>query len=247
MSKKILFSLLGPLVFFGVWQFFSNFEIIDPSFFPAPFDIFKRMFFLLFHSDSFLGHILKSSERLLIALLLALPFSVIVAILIEFNNAVRLLLRPMISLLYPLPKVAIFPLLLLIFGIGDASKVAVLFLGMFFLILLNVEQGLRRIMSLGYMNIATVYRIPFLKKIYMIAIRGVLPEILTGIKMAIGNGLVLIVASEFTIADKGIGVFIWSSWDQFQIQDVYVGIFILSIISFLCFLMIDFLISRLKA
>lgn len=247
MFKKILLSLLGPLVFFGAWQLLSTTEIIDPSFFPAPFDIFKRMFFLLFHSDSFLGHILKSSERLLIALLLALPFAVIAAVLIEFNNAVRLLLRPMISLLYPLPKVAIFPLLLLIFGIGDGSKIAVLFLGMFFLILLNVEQGLRRILSLGYMNIATVYQIPFLKKIYMIAIRGVLPEILTGIKMAIGNGLVLIVASEFTIADKGIGVFIWSSWDQFQIQDVYVGIFVLSIISFLCFLMIDFLISRLRA
>lgn len=241
MFKKTLLQFVGPLIFLLVWQTLSQFSIIDPAFFPSPLSIFDRFFNLLTTSESFLQHLEKSLMRLSIALLMAVPSAIALAVMIEFNQSIKTFIQPLISILYPLPKVAIFPLLLLIFGIGDAAKIAVLFLGMFFLILLSVAQGLRRILQMGYFDIAYVYRIPKLKTMTAVAIRGVLPEIINGVKIAIGNGLILIVASEFTIADRGIGVFIWSAWDQFQIKDVYVGILTLSLISFVAFQFLEYL------
>ncbi len=76
-------------------------------------------------------------------------------------------------------------------------------------------------------------------------IKGVSPDILAGIKVGIGYGLVMVVAGEFTVSRDGIGFFMWNAWDQFRITDLYCGLFVLSLMGLIFFYTLDFIDNKL--
>jgi len=136
--------------------------------------------------------------------------------------------------------------LLVIFGIGDAAKIAIIAIGIFFLVLFNTTQGVKRLISLGYFNIIFIYKIPYRTKISKIIFQGALPEILNGIKMGLGYGLVMVIAGEFTISKNGIGFFMWNAWDQFRILDLYCGLVVISLLGYIIFIFLERIQNRLK-
>ena len=235
-----LLSILGVLL---IWQALSILSWIDLRFFPAPSAILEN-FISLLSSRDFIQDCYWSMQRLLAASAIAIPSAIAIALLIEGSSAFGRIFRPWIAILYPIPKLAVFPLLLIIFGVGESSKVAMIFIGTFFLVLISSMQGLKRILNSPYHDIVRVYRVPTKTYIFRILLQGSLPEILTGCKMGLGYGLVMVVASEFTASHKGLGVFIWNSWDQFRILDLYSGVLMISLIGILIFSALDFLAAK---
>ncbi len=223
------------------WQLLVNLGLISGLYFPAPLNILKQIFFLFFNDYSFSYGIAMSSYRLFWGALISIPTAIIIAVSISLNRYIAFWLKPLIAITYPIPKLAIFPLLLVIFGVEDMSKIAIIAIGMFFLVLLNTLHGLQRISKIGYFDIVTIYKIPFLQKIINVMIKGALPDILSGIKVGMGYGLVMIVAGEFTVSKDGIGFFMWNAWDQFRITDLYCGLFILSLMGLIFFYCLDFI------
>jgi len=177
---------------------------------------------------------------------LAVPLAVFLGLELGLHPVAARLLNPLIAVTYPIPKLAVFPLLMVVFGIGESSKVAIIAIGIFFLVLLSTLQGCRRLFKEDYMDIVTVFRIPPGKRFFSIALRGSLPDILSGLKMGLGYGLVMVVASEFTFSEDGIGFFIWRAWDQFRVVDIYCGLTVLSLSGFLIFAAVDQGTKRLK-
>ena len=104
----------------------------------------------------------------------------------------------------------------------------------------------RRLMSSGYFDIVKIYKIPYRAKLFRVLVRGTLPEILNGIKIGLGYGLVMVVAGEYTISRNGIGFFMWNAWDQFRIKDLYCGLVVLSALGLFFFFTLDSLQKRLK-
>ena len=118
-------------------------------------------------------------------------------------------------------------------------KIAIIAIGIFFLVLLSTVHGVQRLSPFGYLDIVFIYKIPFWKRLFRIIIRGALPEILNGIKMGLGYGLVMVVAGEFSVSRNGIGFFMWNAWDQFRIRDLYCGLIILSLLGLFIFIVLD--------
>lgn len=236
-------AVLAPLL---CWEICVAFKIIDSTLFPAPSSIIVHLFTLFTRDSVFLNHICKSLYRLVLGATIAAPLAIGLAFAIELNSMVALFFRPFIGLLYPLPKLALFPFFMLIFGMGDASKVAMIATGVFFFVLMSSMQGVRRLKTMGYMDIAQVFQIPRFKKFYLVVLRGSLPEIFSGLKMGLGYGLVMVVASEFTVSQSGIGVFIWNSWEQFRILDLYAGLTVISALGFSIFSIFDLCERRLR-
>ena len=232
--KKVRFSStwlqrLSPVLVLLAWESAARNNFISPLFFPAPSAIGARLWQLLTDSPVFLGEIGSTYLRLFWGCLIAVPFAIIVALLSEFSKFLGSMLRPLVAMTYPIPKIAVFPLLLVIFGIGDESKIAVISIGVFFLVFLSTGQGIRRLRSAGYLDLAAAYRIPFFKCLVQIVLRGILPDILAGLRAGVGYGLVMAIAGEFTVGNSGLGVAIWNAWDQFRIVDVYCGLAVLSV------------------
>jgi ABC-type nitrate/sulfonate/bicarbonate transport system permease component len=231
-------AILAPLL---CWQLGVALGVVNTLFFPAPGAIAAHLFELFTRDLSFWSHIGQSLLRLGLGALIAVPLAIVLAFGIELNSFVGVFFRPWIGLLFPLPKLALFPFFMLIFGMGNASKVAMIGTGIFFFVLLGTLQGVRRLRDEGYMDLAQVFQIPRGTTLYRVVFLGSLPEILAGLKMGLGYGLVMVVASEFSVAQSGIGVFIWNAWEQFRILDLYAGLTVISLLGYFIFALIEVL------
>jgi len=244
--KYLLSNSLSISIILIMWEIAAQNNWIQALYFPPPSKIAVRLFHLLLHDPSFLKDIYASTYRLMMGAIIGIPPAIILSLGIYLNRHIASFFNPLIAVTYPVPKLAVFPLLLIIFGIGDASKIAIIALGIFFLVLLDTTHGLKRILSTEYADIISIYKIPFWHKLFHIMIKGTLPEILNGIKMGMGYGLVMVVAGEFTVSRNGLGFLMWNAWDQFRILDIYCGLVLLSFTGLIIFIAFDKLKSNLK-
>jgi len=243
MKSKLIFSLLAFLILIITWKFGIFFQYIDPSFYPDPLQIIKNTFDLFFRNE-FQMHVFHSLKRLSIALGIATSLAYLFAFLSIKISIFEKLFSPMVAFIYPLPKVALFPLLLIIFGIDDKSKIAMIALGTFFILYINFKNGFEKIVNSDFMNVALIYDIKGFNFYYQILFKGSYREQIMGIIGAINYGLTLMVVSEYNLAKNGIGYFIWSSWDQFRILDLYSALLVLGIIGVIIYQLLSLSLSR---
>ncbi|HET8678737.1 MAG TPA: ABC transporter permease, partial [bacterium] len=151
---------------------------------------------------------------------------------------VRAALNPMIAATYPIPKSAIVPLVMLIFGLGEASKVALVAIGVFYLVLINTMAGVMNIQRI-YLEAARNFGADRLGLFRTVALPGALPLIFTGLRLGMGIGLILIVIAEMVGARSGIGYMIWQAWQIFAVERMYVGLVVIAILGWLTSLILD--------
>ncbi len=182
-------------------------------------------------SDFQQGAILPSLLRLMAACCIACPFALLVAFMTSSSEVVRAAISPFIEFSYPVPKAALFPLALVFFGIGDFAKVILIAVGIFFPLYFSIASGLQQLRSSAQFDVVKVYRIrgwPLFRDFYW---RGLLPDALVGLRLALGYGFTLVVVSEMTASRDGIGNFIWRAWDNSNLLDVHAGVFLLCLFS----------------
>jgi NitT/TauT family transport system permease protein len=144
----------------------------------------------------------------------------------------------MIQATYPIPKLAIMPFILLVFGIGEVSKVFTIAIGVFYLVVINTMAGVLNIDKI-YLDVAKNFGASR-KDFYMtVAFPGALPMIFAGLKLGMGMALILVVAAELSAAKAGIGWMIWRSYDMFDIEQMFVALIVLSFLGYLFTLLLD--------
>lgn len=139
-------------------------------------------------------------EGVLIALVFGLGSGILVSVFPRFNTFTDLV----IQILRPIPPIAWIPLAILWFGIGESSKIFIIFLGAFFPIFLNTVDGIRSVDS-KYFELVEVYEVSKKDLIFKLIIPGALPSIMTGIRLGIGSAWVCVVAAEMIGATSGVG------------------------------------------
>jgi len=144
---------------------------------------------------------------------------------------VHALIDPLITATFPIPKSAILPFILLIFGLGELSKVVMVAIGVFFPIAINTTAGVLQIPPI-YRDVGRSFNASHWDTFRTIALPGALPFIMTGIKLGAGLALILIAVAEMVGAKSGIGYMIWSAWETFAVARMYVGLFVIALIGF---------------
>ena len=164
-------------------------------------------------------------ERLAIGYVMGALIGVVAGITMGLSATMRFCLGPLVSATFPTPKLAIFPLLIVIFGIGDPSKIALVALGVFYMVCISgvlYSNPLHR-------DVATAFKIPAWVTWTRIVVPSALPSIITGLKLGLGQALILVVSAEFVSADNGLGHFIWDSWQVLDIPRMFVGLVIVAL------------------
>ena len=136
---------------------------------------------------------------------------------------VRIFFDPLIAALFPIPKVALMPLLLLAFGFGDASKIALVAIGVFFPVIVNTYAGAANIEKI-YWDVSRNYGASLWVMFSRIVFFGALPMIFAGLRIAVAVAFIVLVAAEFVSTKVGIGYMIWNSWELLQVDSMFVGI-----------------------
>lgn len=224
--KHLARQLLSPLVALLLWELASRGGALDARFFPPPSQILHYLF-VISPGEGMLRHIAASVWRIAAGFSSGALSGVLLGMAMGLSARTRAVLYPLVAMLYPIPKIAVLPLIMLIFGIGETAKIVVVFIGSFFLVLLNSLHGVTAIARI-YHDVAAVYRIPRPAFLRHVVLPGALPAIFTGLKLAIGYSLVIVVAAEFSGADSGIGYLIWQSWETFSLKAMYAGLFVIA-------------------
>lgn len=223
-----LLFIASPLLLLALWEIGVRAEWLDHRFFPAPTTIVAEIV-RLFAEDNLLIDILASLRRIGLGLLAGFPTGLAIGVAMGRWKWARAFFAPLVAFTYPIPKIAILPLLLIIFGLGETSNVMVVVIGVFFLALINTYAGVRQI-DHEYFDVARVYGISRWQVLRRIVLPAAFPDIFTGLKLAVGYGLILIVAAEMVAAESGLGYRIWTSWETYVIKELYACLMMISII-----------------
>jgi NitT/TauT family transport system permease protein len=230
-------GLVTPILLLLLWEAAAQLKWIDVRFFPPPSAIVHQIGVLI-ASGELVTNTLASLRRLGLGMLLGGVPALFLGLAMGISRPLRAAIDPLISATYPIPKSAILPLVLLIFGLGEMSKVVMVALGAFYPILINTVLGVVNLDKI-YLDVGHNYRANRWQVFRTIALPGALPSIMAGIKLAMGMGLILIAISEMVAANDGIGYMIWNSWQVLTVDTMYVGLLVIAILGFVFSLVLD--------
>lgn len=235
--------VFAPISLVLIWELTVRAGLLDHRFFPAPSSIVGT--FVTFASSGALAeNTWATLQRIVVGFLLGAIPGTILGLAMGTNRFVRAYFDPVIALTYPIPKIAILPLLIFIFGLGEQSKYVLVAIGVFFLMVINTEAGVRQIDKI-YLDVAKAYKIRPWSFYTRVLLPGALPNIFAGVKLSIGIAIVLAVAAEFTAAKSGLGFAIYNAQQLLDIETLYVALVAVSVLGFILTAGLNALESRL--
>ncbi len=237
---------IGAIVFIlliGLMELGTRMGFINNLTLPRPSDVFKT-FVELWSTGLLWKHLLPSLSRLAIGAALGASFGIIVGVMIGLFSYVRAGLVPIVAAIFPIPKIALLPLFVIWFGIDEPSKYALIAFGTFTPTVVatygavdNVDRSLIRMgqsFSLSWYSIVTKIVLP-----------GAMPGILSGLRVSSAIAIILLVAAEMLGAEYGIGAYILEAGSLYDLERLFVGVSILSIIGIVLSATIGFFEKRL--
>ena len=231
MSTKLqerLLYLISPIGLLLVWELLIRAGFGDRRFIPAPSDIAVRFWQLTLNGELAM-HTAATLWRVLAGFVIGAVPAIAVGLLMAMFRPVRIFFDPLVAALMPIPKVALMPLLLLAFGFGDASKIALVATAVFFPVIVNTYAGAANIERI-YWDVAKNYGASTYVMFTRVVFFGALPLIFAGLRIALAVSFVVLVAAEFVASKTGIGYLIWNSWELLQVDYMFVGIVVIGIL-----------------
>jgi ABC-type nitrate/sulfonate/bicarbonate transport system permease component len=223
-------AVLAPLVLLAIWELFARASLIDTRFFPAPSAILEQMGHMMATGELW-TNLFVSLRRLFIGFWVGLVPALVLGVVMGLSRPVRAALGPLVSGTYPIPKSALLPLILLIFGIGETSKVVMVAIGVFYPVVLNTVAGVMQVAPVYY-EVADNFGASKWKVFKTVAIPGAMPSIMTGVELGAGLGLILIAIAEMVGAKSGLGFMIWNAWQLYSVETMYVGLLTIAVIGY---------------
>jgi ABC-type nitrate/sulfonate/bicarbonate transport system permease component len=234
----------AALIFFagaiGFWELSVRAQWVSPLFLPAPSEIFRSLYDLA-ASGLLWTHVSISLFRIFGGWSLGVIAGLVVGMAMGVWSLARAIGIPFVSALFPIPKIALLPLLILWLGIGEASKIATIALGVFFPTVIAVYSGIDAVPR-NLIRMAQSFDLPPRAVLWKIVLPGALPSILAGFRISASIALILLVAAEMIGAQYGIGAFILAAGNTMRTDQLMAGVALLSTLG----LLIGFVLSRIE-
>ncbi|MEB3360229.1 MAG: ABC transporter permease [Synechococcales bacterium] len=226
-----LVSLLSVLGAIAIWQAIAYFEWVPRQFLPTPLSVLEALHHLL-TQQAFLTDIWVSMRRVWEAFLLAAIAAIPLGILMSTYRLGGAIFEPIIDFIRYLPIPALVPLLIIWLGVGEASKIAILWMGTFFQLVLLVADDARRVPR-EYVEIGFTLGATPLEIIRDIIIPAMLPNLIDNLRITLGWCWTYLIVAEIVASNSGIGHVIWSMRRFVRTPEVMAGILTVGVIGLL--------------
>jgi ABC-type nitrate/sulfonate/bicarbonate transport system permease component len=227
----------------GLWQLAGSTGFVNPLFLPAPSAIAVALYKLAV-SGALWQHVSYSVMRIGTGWILGTVAGVIVGFAIGLSSLARGVGITFISALFPIPKIALLPLLILWLGIGEEPKIATIALGVFFSTAISVYSGVDSVPR-NLIRMAQSFNVPFHSIVRRVIWPGALPSILAGFRITASVALLLVVSAEMIGAQFGIGAFVLQAGNLMQTDQLLAGVVMLSLFGLAVGRLINWLETRL--
>lgn len=236
-NRDRLLSIASPVLLLVIWEVAVRLNLLDARLFSPPTQIF-RTFVHLAETGELWANTWASLQRLFWGLLLGGVPALALGVAMGLYRPLRALVDPLVAATYPIPKSAVMPLVLLIFGLGEMSKIVMVAMGVFYPVLINSAAGVLQINPI-YLDVGKNFGADRGQVFRTIALPGALPLIMTGIKLGVGMGLILIAIAEMVGANSGLGYMIWNAWEILSVDNMFVGLITIAILGVVLSLILD--------
>ncbi|MBL0169936.1 MAG: ABC transporter permease [Gemmatimonadaceae bacterium] len=231
------------LVLIVVWELVVRTGLRTGLFMPPPSSIVMSLGRMIGNGTLF-GHLSATLGRIALGLAVGGSAGLALGLGMGTSRRLRHAMDPVIAALHPIPRLAFFPLLIVIFGIGEYSKVAAVSLGAFFPMLLNTLAGIRGLNPV-HLELARCYGANRWQMFTRILVPGSMPLILTGVRLSANVAFHATVGVEMIGSRNGIGSMLWLSWQTFHINQLYALLIVIATIGIVLSLLIRALSARL--
>lgn len=213
---EVLFGILSPLTLLVLWELCSRTGIFDQRILPAPSTVFATLV-AMGREGELWQHVVHTSMRFAVGMVLGTIPGIFLGLTMGMFRWCRVIVQPIVTILYPLPRIALFPLMLILLGLNEKSNILMIALGPFFTMVICSMAGVMNIDSI-YKDVATSFETKP-KDLYLkVMLPAALPVIMSGVQISVGLALMTTTAVEYLNADTGLGYLIWHSWQILSLK-----------------------------
>lgn len=230
----IPFSLVsGFFSFLIIWELL--YLLLNTHTVPSPVETIQ---FMMKDSGKLFLHCTVSLLRVLTAISISLIFGIPAGIALGANKICKRLFSPLLYFIYPIPKVAFLPVFMLLFGLGNTSKIILVIWIIIFQIMLSVRDGVEQI-SIFYFKVIDSFCVTTRQRYQYLILPAIIPQIFSGLRVCIGISLASLFFAENYATSYGIGYYILSAWTKMNYVEMFGGILSLGFLGILMFWTLD--------
>ena len=228
-STENIITGITLVLLFIIWVVLTGWEMVPKVFVPSPMDVWRAFVETLFegyHGKSLVIHNLVSLQRVLIGWIIASVLAVPLGLAMGLSSKVRAIFDYMIEFYRPLPPLAYYTLLVLWFGIGELSKVLLLFLAAIPPMTIGAAQGVKDV-NPSVMQAARSLGANSWQVFFRILLPATLPAVITSMRISLGFTYTVLVAAEVVAATEGIGWMVWDASKFLRSDIIFIGIIVM--------------------
>lgn len=212
----------------ALWEALARSGHVPVLFFPAPSRIFETLV-RLGASGELSEHVAITVRRVGVGFALGAVIGLPLGWLAGWSPRMRQFLDPLVAALHPLPKVALLPLLMVIFGVGDRASTLAVAAAAFFPLMINTMAGVEEIPAV-YFEVARSFGARPWSVFRRVVLLGSLPAVLTGVRLAVNVALLVTIAVELVSSEAGLGNRIWFAWETFRTEELWAYLVVISVL-----------------
>jgi ABC-type nitrate/sulfonate/bicarbonate transport system permease component len=236
-------SLLIVVTLLLIWELGVRVGVISALFYPAPSTIARTLVKFIANGQMALN-VGTTLSRLFTGLLLGGIPGLLLGLLMGWSPRLRAVIDPLVAAMHPIPKISLLPLVMIIFGIGETSKIVLIAIATFFPMLINTVAGVRQIHPIHF-EVAQNYRASRLNILRYLVLPGSLPSVLTGLRLAVNIALLITMSTELVSARTGLGAMIWLAWETLRTEELFAALVVIATLGTLFSLVLQWLSQRL--
>jgi NitT/TauT family transport system permease protein len=227
-ERRTWISVAAFVALVALWQLVTGTGLVSPIFLPSPTRVVRALWDLAVTGDLW-RHLSASLVRIGYGWLIGTAFGVAVGLMIGLFTASRAVGLPLVAALFPIPKIALLPLLILWLGIGEGSKVATIALSVFFPTVISTYSGVDSVPR-NLIRMAQSFNVPLWRIVAQVLLPGALAGMLAGFRISIAAALLVLVAAEMIGAQYGLGAFLILTGNMMQTDRLMAGVVVVSVL-----------------
>ncbi|GAA4530729.1 MULTISPECIES: ABC transporter permease [Nonomuraea] len=235
-ATKVVLGVSVPVGFVVLWQLSAVLEWVDPFLYPPPSRLIPGLV-ALWEDGKLVEATVTSVRRVILGYLLGAAGGLVVGLLMGMSRVLRAALEPFSWAWYTVPKLALLPIFLTIFGFGDTSVVVLIAATVYFFVWISVMSAVMAVPT-GYREAALMLRANRWEMFRHVLLPAALPEIFVGLRISAGVSVLMLVGIEFVISDQGLGYLIEQGRTLLLLEQSYVGIVLVALIGYLFALLV---------
>jgi ABC-type nitrate/sulfonate/bicarbonate transport system permease component len=225
--RERLYTIALVVGFLLIWEILARAGKVSTIIFPAPTKILSA-FFLALVNGKFSSNTLITVRRVLSGFLIGGGAGLLLGMVLGWSRRIRRVIDPIVAALHPIPKFALLPMMLIIFGLGESSRTAMVSIGAFFPMLINTMGGVLQINPTHYEVVENLggSKWDVFRKVVL---PGSLPFVMSGARLSLISSLTVAIGVEMVFGNNGLGSVLWLAWETMRMVDLYSVIMIVSI------------------